>query len=158
MAEGLFRKKAEQRCLDVECSSAGIMTYNGLPASENAVKAMDELGIDISVHKSADIRSLNPYDFDLFVPMTLSHAHALLRLGVEKNEIYVFESDVSDPYGGSLEVYRETRNEIDEKLEKLADFVENKLNAVKNSSDENKAADNRQMNQNSAESEKTENE
>lgn len=140
MAEGLFRKKAGQRGLDAECSSAGIMTYNGLPASENAVKAMGELYIDISNHKSADIRSLNPYDFDLFVPMTLSHAQALLQLGVSKNEIYIFESDVSDPYGGSLEVYRATRNEIDENLEGLADFIENK------------AAENR------TESEKTENE
>lgn len=128
MAEGLFRKISEERQLDTECKSAGIMTYSGLPASENSVKAMEEIGIDISKHRSADIRSLNPYDFDLFVPMTLSHAQALMQLGVEKSEIYLFSNDISDPYGGSLDVYRATRDEISDNLQKLAEFIEKKLN------------------------------
>lgn len=128
MAEGIFKKIADERGLDVECKSAGIMTCNGLPASENSIKALEEIGIDISNHKSADIRSLNPYDFDLFVPMTLGHAQALMQLGVEKGEIYLFSNDVSDPYGGSLDVYRATRDELAENLQKLADFVEKKLN------------------------------
>lgn len=128
MAEGLFKKISEERQLDAECKSAGIMTYSGLPASENSVTAMEEIGIDISKHRSADIRSLNPYDFDLFVPMTLSHAQALMQLGVEKSEIYLFNSDISDPYGGSLDVYRATRDEISDNLQKLAEFIEKKSN------------------------------
>ena len=127
MAEGLFKTIAQERKLDVECRSAGIITYSGLPASENSINAMKEIGIDISEHKSADIRSLNPYDFDLFVPMTLSHAQALMQLGVKKDEIYLFSDDVSDPYGGDLAAYRTVRDEINQNLQKLADFVEKKL-------------------------------
>ena len=59
--------------------------------------------------------------------MTMNHANALMKLGVEKNKIYIFDKEVSDPFGGSLEVYRKTRGELEENIMKLADFVEKRL-------------------------------
>lgn len=127
MAQAIFQKLAAENNIDVECRSAGIATFTGSPASDNSITALNEIGIDISDFRSTSITSLLPTlsEFDLFVPMTYSHAMALLQIGVEKKKIYLFESDVSDPYGGDLNVYRATRDELAEKLETFADFVEN---------------------------------
>lgn len=128
MAQVLFEKISQEQGLDVQCFGAGIMTVSGLPASDNSKAAMKEIGIDISNYKSTDIKSINLNDFDLIVPMTINHAHALVEYGVDKKKIYLFDTDVSDPYGGSLEVYKATRDELVKKLEKLADFVKVKFN------------------------------
>lgn len=127
MAECIFRKMSDDRNLNVECSGAGIMTCNGLAASENAVKALAEEGLDLSGYSSTSLMSLKLDDYDLFVPMTLNHANALLAYGVDKSKIYLFDTDISDPYGGDMTVYRATRDELSEKLSVLCDFVERKL-------------------------------
>ena len=126
MAQAVFKKIAADRNLNVECRSAGIAAFTGSPASDNSVAALNELGIDLSDFRSTSITSLIPQlnEFDLFVPMTYSHAMALLQLGVEKKKIYLFDTDVSDPYGGDLSVYRATRDELLKKLDTLAEFVE----------------------------------
>lgn len=130
MAQAVFRKIAAEKNLNAECSSAGISTFTGSPASDNSVKALKEIGIDLSDFRSTSITALIPRlkEFDLFVPMTYAHAMALLRLGVEKKKIYLFDTDVSDPYGGDLSVYRATRDELVQKLDKLAEFIENTQN------------------------------
>lgn len=127
MAEAMFKKISQERKLDVQAFGAGIMTADGLSASDNAISVMRELDINLADYKSTDISSVDIESFDLFVPMTLSHAKSLISLGVDKKKIYLFSSDVSDPYGGSAEVYRATRDELAEKLNALADFVEEKL-------------------------------
>ena len=127
MAQAVFQKIAAEKNLSVECKSAGIAAFTGSPASENSVAALQEIGIDLSNFRSTSITALIPRldEFDLFVPMTYSHAVALLQLGVEKKKIYLFNTDVSDPYGGDLSVYRATRDELLKQLDILAEFVEN---------------------------------
>ena len=127
MAQAVFQKIAAEKNLSVECKSAGIAAFTGSPASENSVAELQEIGIDLSNFRSTSITALIPRldEFDLFVPMTYSHAVALLQLGVEKKKIYLFNTDVSDPYGGDLSVYRATRDELLKQLDILAEFVEN---------------------------------
>ena len=127
MAQAVFQKIAAEKNLSVECKSAGIAAFTGSPASENSVTALKEVGIDISNFRSTSITAIIPRlkDFDLFVPMTYAHAMALLQLGVEKKKIYLFDTDVSDPYGGDLSVYRDTRDELSKKLDTFAEFVQN---------------------------------
>ncbi len=127
MAHAMFEKIAKERSLNAECYGAGTATYSGMPASDNSVAVMKEIGVDISNYKSTSLGDLNLNDFDLFVPMTFSHVLSLVKYGIEKKKIYLFDKDVSDPYGGNIEVYRATRDEIAENLNKLADFVEEKL-------------------------------
>ena len=123
MAEALFKKICEERNMNVECRSAGTATFTGSPASDNSVAVMKEIGIDLTDFRSTSVTALNLPEYDLFVPMTYSHALGLLTMGVEKKKIYLFEEDVSDPYGGDIDIYRKTRGEISANLEKLADFV-----------------------------------
>ena len=39
----------------------------------------------------------------------------------------MFDKDISDPYGGSIDFYRRTRDELAAQIKKLADFCEEKL-------------------------------
>ncbi len=124
MAQGIFRKMIQDRHLDVQCESAGLSAAEGMPASENAVAAMLERGIDISDHRSGSVYSLDLSSYDIIVPMTQSHAVYLARLGASAEKLYLFKNGVSDPYGGSLQVYRRTADELEESLSTLADYIE----------------------------------
>ena len=127
MAQALFAEEAKKRGLDCECRSAGIATFTGNPASDNAVAVMKEIGIDLSGFRSTNIRSILSDMYDLYVPMTYTHARALLDLGIPKRKIYLFDSDVTDPYGGSIDFYRRTRDELSRNIKKLADFAEEQI-------------------------------
>ncbi|MBQ3970526.1 MAG: low molecular weight phosphatase family protein [Clostridia bacterium] len=133
MAQALFEKIADEKGLDAECRSCGLAACSGSPASDNSAAVLKEWGIDISYFRSSSILSLMPVldEFDLFVPMTLNHANALLNMGIDKKKIYLFKSDVSDPFGGDINTYRKTRDELAEKLCDLSDFVES-IGSVKN--------------------------
>ncbi len=126
MAEALFLEEAKKRGLSCECRSAGIAAFTGSPASDNAVEVMKEVGIDLSGFRSTSIKEILADEYDLYVPMTYTHAQALMQLGIGKQKIYLFENDVSDPYGGSVEFYRKTRGELEKNIKLLADFVEKK--------------------------------
>lgn len=124
MAQYIFEAAAKKRGIECECRSAGIATYTGSPASDNAVTVMKEIGIDMSEFRSTSIHALLADDFDLYVPMTYSHAMALQQYGIGKSKIYLISNDVPDPYGGSVDFYRKTRDTLVRDMDKLADFVE----------------------------------
>lgn len=124
MAQYIFEAEAKKRGIDCECRSAGIATFTGSPASDNAVKVMKEIGIDMSGFRSTAIHAVLSDDFDLYVPMTYNHAAALCQYGVGKSKIYLISKDVPDPYGGSVDFYRNTRDTLIRDMEKLADFVQ----------------------------------
>lgn len=128
MAQAMFEKLAKEKKIDAECYGAGITACTGAAASENAVVVLKEIGIDLSDYRSTSIKDLNLNDFDLFVPMTLAHAVSLMSLGAEREKIYLFDKDISDPYGGDVNVYRETRDELAKNLDRLAYFLNFKNN------------------------------
>lgn len=130
MAEAIFRKIAEERKINIDIQSAGISAFTGTPASSNAVEALKEKDIDLTSFRSTALTALLPVisEFDLFVPMTQTHAMTLLSLGIEKSKIYLFKNSVYDPYGGTIDTYRRTRDQLKAELETLADFVEEKIN------------------------------
>lgn len=107
MAEGVFRRLVgidhmEER---VFCQSAGLSAVDGMPASENAVKAAAENGVDLSRHRA---RKLVPEDtevWDLYFTMSSTHGYILERAGVPNTKIYI-PGTIADPYGGDLAVYR----------------------------------------------------
>ena len=127
MAQKIFEQICSERHIDAECRGAGIATFTGAPASDNAVTVMKEIGIDLSTYRSTAITALDLESFDLFVPMTYSHILCLIELGVNKNKIYDLGKDVSDPYNKNLDCYRQTRDELKVCMEQLADFIEGEL-------------------------------
>ncbi|MCL2592296.1 MAG: low molecular weight protein arginine phosphatase [Defluviitaleaceae bacterium] len=125
MAEHIFNKKAKEKGINYEVKSCGVAAFGSSSASENAIKALNELGIDLSVHKSKMITQEDIACADVILTMTNSHKHHILQyFGEFSNKVYtVYEyalsqkSDISDPFMGSIEIYRSCRDELNKLLE-----------------------------------------
>ncbi|WP_085832134.1 low molecular weight phosphatase family protein [Clostridium merdae] len=120
MAEGLFRKMLLERGItDITCSSAGLFANAGEPAAENAVAVCRELGVELSSHRAKPVTKELLQSADLFVVMMQNHAGALQAAGVPREKIKVLGGGVGDPYGGSMEIYRASCDQIRKALEEL---------------------------------------
>lgn len=123
MAEGIF-KTLIKNTKGINVSSAGLMANDGESVSENAVLACKEYNADISTHKAKQLTQEQLNETDLFVCMTMSHAQALINANIPKNLIYVL--NVSDPYGGSFEIYKKCCKQIYEQLLILTEMIAEK--------------------------------
>src|SRR5881396_980473 len=79
MAEGLFRQAVKGRG-DFQVVSAGVGAVEGLPASEHAVRALRDLGIDIFQHRSRMLTNELVERADYIFGMTHSHVDAIMLL------------------------------------------------------------------------------
>lgn len=120
MAEGIMEDIARQRNWDIEVSSAGISAFDNDKASEKAVLALKEIGIDINTHKSSLINQKMLEDADLIITMTAYHKDILVNK-YKDVEDKVISLNVQDPYGGSYEIYRACREEIRSEILKICD-------------------------------------
>jgi len=131
MAEALFRHRIGDE-MRWEACSAGIYAGEGTPASANSVEAMRELGIDIESHRSQPLATELVQQADLIITMTAGHRFEILQDFPEVgNRVFLIKSfgtskvpaDIPDPFGGSLNIYRKTRDEIDRALSDLILFI-----------------------------------
>jgi glycine hydroxymethyltransferase len=134
MAEGLFRYAVQGRG-DYRVLSAGLGAADGQPPSPYAVEAVRELGIDISHQRS---RMLTPdlvEAADYILGMTHSHIDTVMLLYPQAAEktfllrefdetLDQFEKDISDPIGGSYDVYMNCRDQIEQAIVSLLRFIE----------------------------------
>lgn len=144
IAEYYLKKLIEEGGMEgIQVTSFGLGGFPGYEASLNSIRAMEELNLDLSAHRS---RTANPetLDQDLFLTMACSHRDVLrshlpkqliftlkefedldeedLKGIVERKKngqalgissaLYSHDLDIADPYGGSLEEYVSTRDEI----------------------------------------------
>lgn len=102
MAEGYLKS------LGFKCESRGL-AVGQTAVSENSLKAMQEIGIDISGHVSKQLTGADIQNFDTIICMSKNHFDYLQSLGVECE---ILGNGVSDPFGGDIEVYKNCRDEI----------------------------------------------
>lgn len=115
----------------VKILSAGTFAIEGQGASENAVRAMDERGIDIKAHKSKAVVLSMIDEADLILTMTRNHKEILLKVAPDQGEkIYTLKeytnslgADVLDPFGQPIDVYRNCADEIEECLKIVAEKI-----------------------------------
>ena len=111
MAEALFNAASGVKHFAL---SAGIAAFDGIPASENAVLAMKERGIDLSAHRSRPLTPELLKGVDRVCCMTPRHAEAIKNaFGEIDTPIYILKPAIPDPYGGSLEDYRMTADALE---------------------------------------------
>jgi protein-tyrosine-phosphatase len=131
MAEALFLHRMGKDA-NWNAASAGIYAQLGAPASNNAVSALHELEIDLTNHQSKPLTPELVEHAEMIVAMTDAHRHHILDLFPEVgNRVFLINSfgtskvpaDVSDPFGGSLNTYKRTRDEIDRALSDLILFI-----------------------------------
>src|SRR5256714_199083 len=134
MAEGLFRHATKGRN-EFKVLSAGVGAVEGLAPSEYAVKALRELGIDISRQRSRMLSGEIVNQADYIFGMTHSHVDAITMLYPQAAEktfllrefdetLDSYENDISDPIGGSYEVYRACRDQIEQGIASMLKFIE----------------------------------
>ncbi|NMS90490.1 low molecular weight protein arginine phosphatase [Clostridioides difficile] len=123
MAEAILKKAIEESGRNIEeycVSSAGISTVDGMNASKHSIEVLKELGIDLSNHRSKVITKELIDNSDIILTMTNSHKEILVQAVPKcKEKVYTFkgfvnenESDISDPFGGNLDTYKDTMKEI----------------------------------------------
>ncbi len=129
MAEYLMRQKLGKTS-NWQITSAGLFTANGQPASTMAIQAMDEVGIDIRKHRSRQITAEIINQSNMIVVMTKAHLMELLsRFPDAQDRAYVLgsflakPSDIIDPIGGNIEIYRQTRDLIVNSLNNLEKYI-----------------------------------
>lgn len=116
LAEGLFKAKLQKLNIDcVEVSSAGLAAFAGDEVSINSVNAARNYGVDISAHRA---RPLSPYELDdsFIFCLSASHYNALAPY-VDKSRLFLLGEGISDPYGGTQEIYDRCAEEINEALD-----------------------------------------
>ncbi len=124
MAEALMRNRFEERFPSsnssgspVYVASAGLSAFPGGPAAPEAQSVMAARGLDLTKHQSYSVTEHTLRNADLILTMTRSHRQALLDIMPEiKPKVHLVSgsnSDVSDPYGCTEEVYRECADQID---------------------------------------------
>jgi RpiB/LacA/LacB family sugar-phosphate isomerase len=139
MAEGLFRHATRGRN-DFHVISAGVGALEGQPPSLHAVRALKELGVDISSQRSRMLTSDLVEQADYIFGMTHSHVDSINLLFPQAAEktfllrefdetLDEFEKDISDPIGGSYETYAYCRDQIEQGIFAMLNFIEQRAEA-----------------------------
>jgi glycine hydroxymethyltransferase len=131
MAEGLFRKLVAER-KDIAIQSAGLSAGRGLPASQHAILALSEEGVDLMNFRSKPVsEELVRHATHIFV-MTRDHKRLLELFFPEAGEktylLREFEPgspDVPDPIGLGREIYERCRDVLKKALPSLLQLIEN---------------------------------
>lgn len=121
MAEGIAKKIIADKYNDsgITVSSAGVSASNGSAPSENSVIVCEELGIDISAHRSSSVTHDLLESTDIFAVMTKSHAEILKFYGIPEDKIVVLGGGIPDPFSGSVMIYRKCRDVIADAVDEL---------------------------------------
>ncbi|MDE5414687.1 low molecular weight protein arginine phosphatase [Alkalihalobacterium chitinilyticum] len=127
MAEAILKQKISN---EIEVQSAGIYAAPGSEASYQAIEVLKERGIT-SDHRSQQLSEELLDWATIVLTMTANHKQAIVtRFPELQDKVFTlkefalgedsFTGDIADPFGGSVEQYRATADEIEKLLEKFS--------------------------------------
>lgn len=132
MAEAIARRIARERGMtDIEVGSAGTAAWEDAPASDGALLVCMERDTDLSSHHARLTTRELLDQYDLVLAMGPHHVERLEALG-GKGKTYLLttyasrgavDRPIGDPFGGELELYRETFVELERELQRLFDRI-----------------------------------
>ena len=130
LAEALLKRALHERGVeDVTVESAGTGAWDGAPASEGAYLVALERGLDLSGHRARLLTREMVEEAAMILTMARHHRARVHELGGE-GRVHVLgeyagkagdEAEVGDPFGGDLEVYRDTCAELEALIATVAD-------------------------------------
>jgi protein-tyrosine-phosphatase len=119
MAEAIARDELARRgWKHVRVASAGIAARRGMPASEEAVEVARRNGLDLTGHVSQPLTGPLVDWADVILGMGSSHLVGVARGGAGQKSAVLGDfagsgsGGVSDPFGGPVEVYEATFQEL----------------------------------------------
>lgn len=116
MAEAIARKVLRDRKKEdrVRVSSAGTVALPDAGATEQAVAVMKEMGSDLREHKATLLTPALVQEADLILTMTGAHKGQVKRMTpAAEGKVYTLAefagtgTDILDPIGGPVDVYRQ---------------------------------------------------
>lgn len=135
MAHGYMQKRVYDLKKENEylISSCGTNAINNENATYNAIKAMQNYGVDISKHRATHIDNSNIENYDLVFTLTENHKRIVLeRFPSLNNKVFTLKEyvnnkekykNIDDPWGLDLSVYNSTAKEISENIDKILEMI-----------------------------------
>lgn len=131
MAEGLARGILG---LNIQVESAGLAAREGDSASLQALEVLRGKGVDLTSHKARRVSRGILEKADWIIPMTADQekrlqtmfpefASKIKRLGAWNT--MVEDYDILDPWGGTVEVYRRSAEDIESLIRKVKVYLDN---------------------------------
>jgi protein-tyrosine-phosphatase len=115
---------------NVTVASAGTNAWEGSPASDAAILVGVERGLDLSEHRSRRLTEEILAESDLVLVMSPEHLARVKELDPTASAYllagYATESvgrPIADPFGGGLEDYRTTVDQLEEELKGILDRI-----------------------------------
>jgi protein-tyrosine phosphatase len=107
--------------------SAGVAAYPGTPASPEAVEVMENRGISLEGHQAQPLSETLLRYADRVYVMGRAHKEAICSQWPDDADRIFFlsadETDICDPLGGGVSVYRDCAKQIEAELEKHFDEI-----------------------------------
>lgn len=132
MAEAIADRMARDRGLSgVEFSSAGTAASPHAHASDGALLVALERGLDLSGHRARLLTAELVDENDLVLTMGPHHVDRVEELG-GRGKAHLLtayasrgasDRPIADPFGGELELYRETFEELEKDLHRVLDRI-----------------------------------
>lgn len=114
-------------------SSCGTHAINGEKSTNNAILAMKEYSVDLSNHRSTNVRDIDIENYDLILCMTTQHKENIIYLYPKlKGKVYTLKEyvdnndeykNIDDPWGFDINVYKDCAKEIVDNVDKLIEKI-----------------------------------
>ncbi len=113
MAAAVCGALANAKGLHIKASSAGLFARDGAPASSETVAVLAEKGICLK-HSARKLTPALVEAADILIPLTPEHRGFILQNfpTAKEEKIVCLPASIKDPFGGNLQVYRDTLTEI----------------------------------------------
>jgi protein-tyrosine phosphatase len=130
LASAIARRIAAERGLSERAiESAGTSAWDGQPASDGALLVGIERELDLSTHRSRTLTREMIAAQDLILTMGPHHRDRVLALGGSGKTFLLVEyathgaedRAISDPFGGPLDGYRATADDLDALIRRVVD-------------------------------------
>ena len=132
LAEAIARRILGESGKDnVTVESAGTNAWDGAPATDAALLVGVERGLDLSGHRSRRLTAAMLAASDLVLVMSPEHIARVKEIDSTTNVHllagYAPETapgrEISDPFGGNLDDYRATADELEHELKAMLDHI-----------------------------------
>lgn len=126
MAAAIMQRRIHERGLadKVQVLSAGIYAEAGFSASRHATTVLGQRGLDLTGHRSQGLTMDLLKTADIVLVMEEAHRKSIFYRAPEHlakvfllTEMAGQHDDVADPYGGAVEEYLETADQLDQLIE-----------------------------------------
>lgn len=122
MAEFMLRDAAANAGVNIEVESAGVSAEVGRPATREAREVLAEIGVSGEGHVARMLTEQMLADADLVLVATESLMRRVMQFDgadASKTKLMLVDADLPDPWGLSLEDYRDTAEQLEHMVNRV---------------------------------------